>query len=94
LGCEAQTNQSNTTCILFYFFFSSFDVSRENSLVSEEEVASICKDLCRLTVHNETENGYIKVLPSPRVSPDIFSAVPGVIVTSDSEDTSGKFYKL
>lgn len=63
-------------------------------MVSEEEVASICKDLCRLTVHNETENGYIKVLPSPRVSPDIFSAVPGVIVTSDSEDTSGKFYKL
>ncbi|XP_063436201.1 uncharacterized protein LOC134717621 isoform X3 [Mytilus trossulus] len=67
---------------------NSFDVSRENSLVSEEEVSSICKDLCRLTVHNQTENGYVKVLPSPRVSPDIFSAVPGVIVTSDSEDTS------
>lgn len=75
---------------LLFYDYSAFDVSRENSLVSEDEVANICRDLCRLTVNNETENGYIKVLPSPRVSPDIFNAVPGVIVTSDSEDTSGK----
>ncbi|XP_021362422.1 uncharacterized protein LOC110456176, partial [Mizuhopecten yessoensis] len=66
----------------------SFDVSRENSLVSEEEVAKFCGDLQRLTTNNENENGYVKVLASPRVSPDIFHSVPGVVVTSDSDETS------
>ncbi|KAJ8302060.1 hypothetical protein KUTeg_021047 [Tegillarca granosa] len=78
----------------FHVFCSSFDVSRENSLVSEEEVANICSDLRRLTVNGETENGYVRVLPSPRVSPDIFNSVPGVIVTSDSDETSGESYNV
>jgi len=67
-------------------------VSRENSIVSEEEVANICGDLRRLTVNTDTEHGYVKVLASPRVSPDIFHAVPGVVVTSDSDETSGKYF--
>ncbi|XP_069141397.1 uncharacterized protein [Argopecten irradians] len=75
----------------------SFDVSRENSLVSEEEVSKLCGDLRRLTTNNENENGYVKVLASPRVSPDIFHSVPGVVVTSDSDETSdsqnGKVYQ-
>lgn len=88
---------ANVILILDFCCFvccSSFDVSRENSLVSEEEVANICSDLRRLTVNGETENGYVRVLPSPRVSPDIFNSVPGVIVTSDSDETSGELSTL
>ncbi|XP_061178833.1 uncharacterized protein LOC133187464 isoform X2 [Saccostrea echinata] len=62
---------------------SGIEISRENNLPSDGELQAVFAGIPGL------ETGSVTVLSSPRVSPDIFHDIPGLTVTSESEDTSG-----
>lgn len=73
---------------LVFFFFSAVDISRENNLQTDSELRAVYGGML------DFETGSVNILPSPRVSPDIFHDIPGFAVTSESDDNSGKILVL
>lgn len=69
--------------IKFVPFFSGIEVSRGNSLPCDAELRALLGGI------PDIETDSVAILPSPRVSPDIFHDIPGLAVTSESEDNSG-----
>lgn len=69
--------------IKFVPFFSGIEVSRGNSLPCDAELRALLAGI------PDIETDSVAILPSPRVSPDIFHDIPGLAVTSESEDNSG-----
>ena len=66
----------------FVCFYRSTDTSRSNSL----ESAALAEELSSwLKSPHRDENRSIGVLHSPRVSPEMWSKVPDVIVDADIE---------
>lgn len=61
------------------------DIPRENGLAPEVGLHALFGGI------PDVESESVTILPSPRVSPDIFHDIPGLAVTSESEDNSGKF---
>lgn len=66
------------------FFSSGIEISRGNSLPCDAELRALLGGI------PDIETDSVAILPSPRVSPDIFHDIPGLAVTSESEDNSGK----
>lgn len=72
-------------------FGRPFELSRHNGQLSEDDQAlnddqaPSSSDLLRLM-----EQTYYEILPSPRISPESWQILPEVVVTSDSEASSGK----
>lgn len=62
---------------------SGIEISRGNSLPCDTELRALLGGI------PDVETDSVAILPSPRVSPDIFHDIPGLAVTSDSEDNSG-----
>ncbi|XP_062585090.1 uncharacterized protein LOC134246745 isoform X3 [Saccostrea cucullata] len=61
---------------------SGVEISREVNLPTDSELHAVYAGIPGL------ETGSVTVLSSPRISPDIFHDIPGLTVTSESEDTS------
>ncbi|XP_048740548.1 uncharacterized protein LOC125654600 isoform X4 [Ostrea edulis] len=61
---------------------SAVDISRENNLQTDSELRAVYGGML------DFETGSVNILPSPRVSPDIFHDIPGFAVTSESDDNS------
>ena len=70
------------------FFFSTVDSSRNNSIISEDGVSA--DELSSLLKNPQNGRSYLDVLPSPRVSPEMWSNVPDVVVNTEDERISGK----
>lgn len=62
---------------------SGIEISRGNSLPCDAELRALLAGI------PDIETDSVAILPSPRVSPDIFHDIPGLAVTSESEDNSG-----
>ncbi|XP_022302938.2 uncharacterized protein LOC111110642 isoform X2 [Crassostrea virginica] len=62
---------------------SGVDIPRENGLAPEVGLHALFGGI------PDVESESVTILPSPRVSPDIFHDIPGLAVTSESEDNSG-----
>lgn len=62
---------------------SGIEISRGNSLPCDAELRALLGGI------PDIETDSVVILPSPRVSPDIFHDIPGLAVTSESEDNSG-----
>ena len=66
--------------MIFLYFF------RENSIITDGEVSSLCRELRQIAINVQYENETVNILPSPRVSPLLFSDKLEKINCDDDED--------
>ena len=48
-------------------------IFRENSIITDGEVSSLCRELREIAINVQYENETVSILPSPRVSPLSFT---------------------
>ena len=72
---------------IFDSHFSTVDSSRNNSIISEDGVSA--DELSSLLKNPQNGRTYLDVLPSPRVSPEMWINVPDVIVNTEDDHGYG-----
>ncbi|XP_076095359.1 uncharacterized protein LOC143066243 isoform X2 [Mytilus galloprovincialis] len=64
------------------------DFERENSIITDGEVSSLCRELRQIAINVQYENETISILPSPRVSPLMFLDRPEKLNGDEDKDDS------
>lgn len=59
---------------------------RENSIITDGEVSSLCRELRQIAINVQYENETISILPSPRVSPLMFLDRPEKLNGDEDKD--------
>lgn len=63
------------------------DYERENSIITDGEVSSLCRELRQIAINVQYENETVNILPSPRVSPLLFMDKLEKTNCDDNEDS-------